>query len=727
MYEPPAPDPRSQWSPAEPDGSPAAVWPPTQLWAGRARPDAGSAEEGGPAGRGHLSDQFRRRVEVAHSDDEPPQDAAPEGDDPWRHSNVVRLGGRAGGQRRAMLSREPERPTQHAGPDPMVPQIAPPPGGTSLGGPPVAAAPAIQGPGRADPGHAEQWPGRAQIGPGHAGPGPGRAEPGPVPATAAALGLGDDPTGEFPQWGTGLVPALGASPVEPRSGPPAEPWSAPPAGPPSGPPAQPSRLASPVEPQSAPPVEPSQVASPFDSRSAPPAEPVMAPPSGEPPRGVPEAGNGRQPGEVGLPGAPYHWSGPQDTAEPDRPPGAPAQPRDPGLDDPLTGPLPPESAGPPPGSQAFAGPPPAGSELEVAPRPRELPRRPVHGPSALVGHEAGAPEPPGVTGPGGDLLAGPAPSWLELLRLDAVREAEPAAPTAAPSAPTAVPRQPDARTGDLPPVEAAAPHGPPAPPARPEPAPAPEHRAESEPMAAPESGGAPDPADAWRPEAAPMEHRPPPADTVLTAVRELPGVRGAELVGEPGQPQVLRLDLVASVDPHTVGLQAADLLRDRLGVHAAVRARTQPESEPRRNRHREERDARTGDRPGVAVSVEQVQVVTAGLEAAVEVGLAVQGVRVAGRASGPAHDWHVLRAAVTATTEALGMLLAGRGRLALEYADLVVAGPSKVAVVSLLLLSGTGPERVAGAAPLAGEAPDAAVQATIAAIRHRLPELLGDA
>ncbi len=67
------------------------------------------------------------------------------------------------------------------------------------------------------------------------------------------------------------------------------------------------------------------------------------------------------------------------------------------------------------------------------------------------------------------------------------------------------------------------------------------------------------------------------ADTVLTAVRELPGVRGAELVGEPGQQQVLRLDLVATVDPHPVGLQAADLLRDRLGVHAAVRARTQPD------------------------------------------------------------------------------------------------------------------------------------------------------
>ncbi|MGH3657385.1 MAG: hypothetical protein ACRDUA_12055, partial [Micromonosporaceae bacterium] len=134
-----------------------------------------------------------------------------------------------------------------------------------------------------------------------------------------------------------------------------------------------------------------------------------------------------------------------------------------------------------------------------------------------------------------------------------------------------------------------------------------------------------------------------------------------------------------------------------------------------------------GESSAPAVSVEQVQVVTAGLEAAVEVGLAVSGVRVAGRASGPAHDWHVLRAAVTATTEALGMLLAGRARLALEYAELVPAGPARVAVVSLLLLSSNGTERVAGAAPVRGEAPDAAVLATIAAIQHRLADLLDDA
>ena len=227
-------------------------------------------------------------------------------------------------------------------------------------------------------------------------------------------------------------------------------------------------------------------------------------------------------------------------------------------------------------------------------------------------------------------------------------------------------------------------------------------------------------------------------DAVLTAVRELPGVQDAEFIHEPGREQVLRLDLVASVDPNVVGRQAAELLRDQLGLHAAVKARTR-ESALERRRSKDhvagstaEQGSSRGRRRGTptpsdsgpSVTVEQVQVMTAGLEAAVEVGLAVSGVRVAGRASGPAHDWHVLRAAVTAATEALGMLLAGRARVAVEYAELVPAGPAKVAVVSLLLVSGAGTERLAGAAPVHGEAPAAAVHATISAVRHRLSDLL---
>ncbi|MGH3648528.1 MAG: hypothetical protein ACRDTM_15300, partial [Micromonosporaceae bacterium] len=157
MYEPPAPDARSQWLPAEPDGSPAAVWPPTQLWAGAARPDAVPSEHPS-AGRGQLSEHFWRRVEVGQPGGEeaepggpaparsaPGSVAAPgsaaqhgsaqgvsaeEPDEVPEHGNVVRLlGGRSGGHRRVGLAREPERWSQPVNssraPRAAPPQIAP--------------------------------------------------------------------------------------------------------------------------------------------------------------------------------------------------------------------------------------------------------------------------------------------------------------------------------------------------------------------------------------------------------------------------------------------------------------------------------------------------------------------------------------------------------------------------------------------------------------------------
>ena len=333
----------------------------------------------------------------------------------------------------------------------------------------------------------------------------------------------------------------------------------------------------------------------------------------------------------------------------------------------------PDEAGPLSGNPRFGRSEPAPDPL-TGPPPDSAGRRTGSLPDS-AGRRAGPP-------------AGPPPSWLELLRREAAG-AEPPRP--------AVPRQPDSRTAEqpqvVPPVARQAPQA--------------------------EDGDVPR-----------GETRAADAATVLTAVRELPGVRGAELVGEPGRQQVLRLDLVATVDPNVVGRQAAALLRDQLGVQAVVRARTDAEARPHGRRRDDDAPAEISgpfEKAAPAVTVEQVQVVTVGLEAAVEVGLAAAGVRVAGRASGPAHDWHVLRAAVTATVEALGMLLAGRARLALEYAELVSAGPSRVAVVSLLLIWRAGTERVAGAAPVLGESPDAAVAATIAAVRHRLPELLDDA
>src|SRR5439155_651007 len=140
---------------------------------------------------------------------------------------------------------------------------------------------------------------------------------------------------------------------------------------------------------------------------------------------------------------------------------------------------------------------------------------------------------------------------------------------------------------------------------------------------------------------------------VLEAVRDVAGVRDAAVREEPGGGPTLRLDLTEGADPRHVGQQVARLLGERLGVGADL----------------------AGGSPG-------------GLEATVEVTLAYDGVRVIGRASGPAVDSHVLRLSAAATANAVEILLSGRGRCAVEYAALVPAGTVDTALVVLLLLAG---------------------------------------
>lgn len=130
------------------------------------------------------------------------------------------------------------------------------------------------------------------------------------------------------------------------------------------------------------------------------------------------------------------------------------------------------------------------------------------------------------------------------------------------------------------------------------------------------------------------------------------------------------------------------------------------------------------DRAAMRVVLERVQVVTAGLEAAVEVGLAVGGIRAVGRAAGPAVEEHVLRAAAAATTDAVDVLLAGRARCAMEHVGTYHASTTEVALVVIMLLSPAGPERLTGAAPVHGDARQAAARATLAALNRRLTALL---
>ncbi|MGH8794426.1 MAG: hypothetical protein ACRDXX_17470, partial [Stackebrandtia sp.] len=113
-----------------------------------------------------------------------------------------------------------------------------------------------------------------------------------------------------------------------------------------------------------------------------------------------------------------------------------------------------------------------------------------------------------------------------------------------------------------------------------------------------------------------------------------------------------------------------------------------------------------------------------GFESAVEVGLALDHHRAVGRAAAPAVDWHVLRAAAQATADAVGMLLRDSARVAVEHVAIEPAGPMRVAVVAVLLLTESGAENLAGAAVVTGDRCQAVAHATLSALNRRLEALL---
>jgi hypothetical protein len=143
-----------------------------------------------------------------------------------------------------------------------------------------------------------------------------------------------------------------------------------------------------------------------------------------------------------------------------------------------------------------------------------------------------------------------------------------------------------------------------------------------------------------------------------------------------------------------------------------------------------EPDAPTATGPAARVRLEQVDVVTHGLEATIEVRLTADGAPAAGMASGPAVDGYMLRLCASAAAAAVDELLYDsatalpRGRCFVEHAAVVPFGSCDVAVVVLLLVCNGWVEQLAGSALVAGDQRQAVVRATLAAVTPRLDALL---
>lgn len=277
-------------------------------------------------------------------------------------------------------------------------------------------------------------------------------------------------------------------------------------------------------------------------------------------------------------------------------------------------------------------------------------------------------------------------------------------------------------------------------------------------------------------------------DTVLSAVRLVPGVRDAQLRPNPGGVHTLRLDLADGADPGQVSRMVARLLKQKMGLAAEPRRHNPlrpagPPNLPRdpalprdvpiagappaprtplppavteqlggvapaghaddRARHRvtpvRVRDSHGDGEPrrigrgssGPRVMIDQVQVSTLGLDATVEVRLTSNGAPAYGVASGPAVDGYVLRLAAVAATNAIDQLLSStleggerQGRSFVEHAAVVPFGSCEVAVVVVLLVYGGTVEQLSGSALVAGDPRQAIVRATLAAVNRRLDGLL---
>jgi hypothetical protein len=134
--------------------------------------------------------------------------------------------------------------------------------------------------------------------------------------------------------------------------------------------------------------------------------------------------------------------------------------------------------------------------------------------------------------------------------------------------------------------------------------------------------------------------------------------------------------------------------------------------------------------PGPRVIIDEVQVITQGLDATVEVRLAAAGRHAVGVANGPAVDGYVQRMCAIAASSAIDDLLARSGaepepgRCYVEHAAVVPFGGCQVAVVVLLLSCEGWVEQLAGSAVVTGDPRQAIVRATLAAVNRRLEALL---
>ena len=205
---------------------------------------------------------------------------------------------------------------------------------------------------------------------------------------------------------------------------------------------------------------------------------------------------------------------------------------------------------------------------------------------------------------------------------------------------------------------------------------------------------------------------------IVAALRGVPGVAEADL--EPDADGdglgLLRLGLSPGVDEVQVATKVGRLLRERFGLGVDA------------DRVQLIEDAATPDVPTRTIGrrpvISRMQLLSAGLEVTASVSLAYRDVTVSGESTGTATQSGVHRAVVTATLQALELLLEGKARFEVDTVEVTSSGGERTVLVTVTMVSSAGTDRLTGSAVVREDVRQAAIRAALDAVNRRLEPLL---
>jgi hypothetical protein len=126
------------------------------------------------------------------------------------------------------------------------------------------------------------------------------------------------------------------------------------------------------------------------------------------------------------------------------------------------------------------------------------------------------------------------------------------------------------------------------------------------------------------------------------------------------------------------------------------------------------------------LTVERVQLVSAGLGATVSVTLSLDGRSFEGAAEGAATQSGLLRSVAAATLRAVERITDGSARFEVEHVEIARTGTDQTALVVITMVTGRSAQRLSGASVVREDTRQAVIRAVLAALNRRMEPLLAE-